>query len=142
MASTLEGMVPLLARVRQWCAQQALPELESQRIELVLEELVSNTVSHGYGGRADGWVEVHLERAGDEWWMTLSDGAPVFDPTRGREISAAATAALAASVEDQAIGGLGLAMVRQWVDAWEHTPLASGNRLRLRRRIAPAQRPR
>jgi anti-sigma regulatory factor (Ser/Thr protein kinase) len=132
LASRLEDLVGLARAVSAWCASQGLPDAEAARLCLMLDELVTNTVLHGYAGREDGWVELRLRRQGDVLHVVLSDGAAHFDPT--------ARAPRAATPHDDDVGtrpmgGLGIDFVRRLVQRWEYQALPGGNRLQLWRRI-------
>lgn len=132
MASRLDELGPLARAVSTWCAAQGLPDTEAARLNLMLDELITNTVVHGYQGRADGWVELRLRRDGERLHLQLSDGAPLFDPTARRP--------RAPMPEDDEIatrpmGGLGVDFVRRLVQQWRHEALpGGGNRLQMWRR--------
>ncbi len=129
LASRLDAIEPLAEQVAQWCAAAGVPAREAQRLNLMLDELVTNAVEHGYAGRDDGWIELHLSRDGgaDTLRLTLEDGAPPFDPT---------TAAPADHLDDpdigqRPIGGLGMQLVRRLAAEWhyEHTPRGNCQRI-------------
>jgi serine/threonine-protein kinase RsbW len=75
------------------------------RVVLVLEELFTNTVTHGYRAGGEGPVWVTLAGRVGAIEITYEDAGPAFDP-----LVDAPTPPLAA--EGQAPGGLGLALVR------------------------------
>jgi len=132
IASRLDELAALAQAVSAWCAQVALSEDEAARLSLVIDELATNTVLHGYAGRADGWIELHLRREGDIVHLQLSDGAPHFDPTAHPTVSPAG------SLDDlvrRRPGGLGVQLVRRLVQGWQYDALPQGNRLRLWRRV-------
>lgn len=135
MASRLQELGALARAVTAWCAQQGLPDTEAARLNLMLDELITNTVLHGYGGRPDGWVELRLQREGDVVHIELSDGAPVFDPTAQRPRMHSADDD---DVHTRPMGGLGVDFVRRLVMRWQHQALPQGNRLQLWRRIGAA----
>lgn len=133
MTSRLEDLGPLARAVGQWCRQQRLPDAEASRLQLMLDELVTNTVVHGYRGREDGWIRIELRREGAWVHMTLSDAAPVFDPTtRPPRVHSADDD----DVHTRPIGGLGVDFVRRLAQRWRHQALpGGGNRLQIWRRI-------
>lgn len=132
MSSRLDELAGLARAVSAWCAGQGLPDNEAARLNLMLDELITNTVLHGYAGRADGWVKVRMKRGGDVVHLELSDGAPHFDPT--------ARAPRQATAEDDDVatrpmGGLGVDFVRRLVLRWRHEARPWGNRLLLWRKL-------
>ena len=50
------------------------------RLTLVLEELFTNTVEHGYGGDSEAPVEITCEVQRGRVVVTYEDAAPCFDP--------------------------------------------------------------
>ena len=75
------------------------------RVVLVLEELFTNTVAHGYPAGSEGPVWVSLGLAGSAIEITYEDAGPPFDPIGG-------AAAVSRPDEEQTLGGVGLALVR------------------------------
>ncbi len=72
-------------------------------VELVVEELVTNVLKHGYTEHG-GPVRVEFQIAGDYCLFILADRAPTFDPTRLTGLPA-----------DRTEGGRGLPLVRELV---------------------------
>lgn len=104
------------------------------RLILVLEELFTNSVDHGYGGECHRPVRLTLARAGRAVLVCYEDEAPPFDPL------IAAPAALPAAVDavpDQ-VGGLGLWLVRHYVYDYRHERAGGINRTRFAMRPAGA----
>ena len=132
LTSRLSELDALARAVSAWCAQVGLPDGEAARLNLMLDELVTNTVLHGYAGRADGWIELRLRREGDIVHLELSDGAPHFDPTAQPAVP---TAENLDELVTRRPGGLGVQLVRRLVLRWQHDAQPQGNRLRLWRRV-------
>ena len=78
-------------------------------VDLALEELVSNTIRHGYddGGAHEILVRVAVTADGVE--LAIEDDGRAFDPTRAPEPPPAT------SLEDTRVGGRGIQMVRRLV---------------------------
>ncbi len=91
----------LLAYVAQQGQKLGASATESARIQLIIEELVSNSITHGYGGECDRRVTVALHVQPNGLTLIYSDQAPPFDLSR-----------MSASdpVDDQ-IGGLGINLI-------------------------------
>ena len=75
------------------------------RVVLVLEELFTNTVAHGYPAGSEGSVWVSLDLAGNAIEITYEDAGPPFDPIGGAP-------AVPRPDEEQTLAGVGLALVR------------------------------
>ncbi len=115
--------IPALATA----VEEALPAMPilACSVNLCLEELVSNTILYGYQGVA-GEIEISIDRCGNTLEIHYCDYAPPFDP-----FTEVPPPNLEASLEDRAIGGLGIHLIRQMMDriqSW-HTP--EGNRIHL-----------
>jgi anti-sigma regulatory factor (Ser/Thr protein kinase) len=77
------------------------------QLNLVLEELFVNTVRHGGCEGVNDSARVRLRAAPDGVAVEFADRGRPFDPT------GAEPANLSASLDERAIGGLGIHLVRQ-----------------------------
>ena len=103
------------------------PDIEFQ-VDLVLEELVLNVVNHGSGGREG---EIKIKLVSDEEAVTIQiidDGRP-FDP-----LTDAPEPDTESSIEDRAVGGLGIHLVRTMMDEVSYRREENKNHMRLVKR--------
>ena len=108
LANNVAALAPAHAAVREFLAQRGIGERGVYHVELVLEELFTNTVRHGYADATPThFIEVSLHLADDDIVMTFDDDAQSFDP------STAPLPVLPASIELAIPGGLGLTLVRR-----------------------------
>src|SRR3954465_243184 len=75
-------------------------------VRLVLEELLVNTVRHGYPDGREGTIDIHLEIRADTVRLELRDDAEAFDPLLHEPPD------LPGDLADREIGGLGLHLAR------------------------------
>lgn len=119
--------------VEDFGARSGIPPGMVAMLNLVLEELVANTVSYGYGedGNAhpDRAIEIRLIRQDNLVTLTVEDDAKPFDPTR---LAAPDTEA---ALEDREPGGLGIHFVRTVMDTVEYSRVAERNRLTMTKTI-------
>src|SRR5262245_65702685 len=101
--ATASGLRSSLERITRACARTKLPRDTASRLQIVVEELFSNTIKYGYGGESEQPVHLHL-RLSPRISLVYQDAAPPFDPTTWRETTPLAKA------QDQ-LGGRGLALV-------------------------------
>lgn len=80
------------------------------RIQLALDELIVNVINYGYPDREPGDVSVRLRHCGDHVEITVSDDAVLFDPLK------VPTPEIESGVEQRALGGLGVHLVRSIMD--------------------------
>ena len=99
--------IPTLA---EWIDMIGLPDELNMSINLALEEAVSNVMLYAYPDTNSGRVLVEAEKTADRVTFIISDSGVAFDPTKQKE------ADITLSVEERAIGGLGIHLVRQLMD--------------------------
>ena len=93
-------------------------------VELVLEELGTNVLRHGYGPDRTGPLTIEVQVHPDRIEFALEDEAPTFDPRT------APAPDRPQSLEAAQVGGLGLSMVASMTSRLEHDRLDGGNRVR------------
>ena len=137
LSNRLEEVSALAEKLSGWFLDAGVPQPVASAAVLMVDELLTNTVMHGYAGQADGWIEVVAQVNGEGLEVVLRDRAPAFDP-RGQPLPD--TTEL---LEARAIGGLGLLFVRRMADSigYRRSEDETGrwfNEVRLVKRIAPA----
>ena len=70
----------LLDCVRRACSEAGIVAPAALRAELVIEELFTNTVRHGYKGECDQPVWLHALPSPGTLCLTYQDAASAFDP--------------------------------------------------------------
>jgi serine/threonine-protein kinase RsbW len=79
--ASLEQLNPLRAFLEGFCAQAGIEREACLRLNLLLEELFTNTVRHGHRGNCDAPVWICLAAESDRRvTMTYEDTAPPFNP--------------------------------------------------------------
>ena len=90
------------------------------RLEVVFEELVSNTVRHGFAGNSGHSIHVLVERAPDAIRLTFEDDGLPFDPTK------VDVEALMAGTEPTRLGGLGIPLIVRLSNSLSYERLSPG----------------
>jgi serine/threonine-protein kinase RsbW len=111
-----------------WSAAE-LPPAETGTFELALEEIFMNVVMHGSPAGGLARVEVSLALCDGCLTLMIEDDGPSFDP-----LSLAAPD-VTASLEERRVGGLGVYLVRQMMDAVSYQRLGGRNQLSMTKRI-------
>ena len=104
--------------VEQFCTETAVPRERCLRLNVVLEELFVNTVTHGHGADTDAPIWITLEPKAPGVQVTYEDTAPPFNP-------------LAHRPQRGKVGGLGVLLTRELSASREYAYLFGRNRLRL-----------
>jgi len=97
------------AFVQRFCEDNGIGREDGLRLTLLVEELFTNTVEHGYGGESNAPIRVALEMGDERVRVLYEDTAPRYDPTPTWSDGASA---LDAPPEARPVGGLGLALLR------------------------------
>ena len=123
----------------EFAEAHALPAEVRRSLSVVLDELLANTVTHGFKGvggkRVGGTVTIDVELHRDRLAITLTDDGRPFDPFRE-----AAAPDTALSVEDRPIGGLGVHLVRELLDDVSYHRRGDRNVVTLVKRLAVGSR--
>jgi serine/threonine-protein kinase RsbW len=130
------AQLPVLTQFLQefWSAA-GLPPAQAMGFELALEEIFMNVVLHGSPPGTLPRVELSLGLADGGVTMTLEDNGSEFDPL------SLPPPDLEASLADRRVGGLGVFLVRQMMDAVSYERVGAHNRLRMSKFIEiPAAR--
>jgi serine/threonine-protein kinase RsbW len=110
LSPRLSAVRSLSRMVEEFGDANRLPHPKIYMINLALDELITNSVTYGFGGVADPKIEVTVRIDGDTLVLTTLDNGRRFDPT------AAESPDLDAPVEKRPIGGLGLHIVKTFAD--------------------------
>ncbi|MGD9952083.1 MAG: ATP-binding protein [Burkholderiales bacterium] len=104
-----------------------VPRQACLRLNLVVEELFTNTVKHGHRGDCDAPIWVEVSRAGDSVLLIYEDKAPPFNPfSKLLEQPPPDT-----TISMRKIGGLGVLLTRQLAASRDYAYLFGRNRIRL-----------
>ena len=115
----------LSAAVEEIGRREGWPSDLVSRVNLVLEELALNIITHGYDdGRHE--IELSLTSEPDAVTIRIEDAGQPFDP-----LSDAPEPDVDAPIEDRAVGGLGIHLVRAMMDEIRYERDRGKNRLTL-----------
>jgi anti-sigma regulatory factor (Ser/Thr protein kinase) len=109
VAADAEGIAKATTAFGDFAKAQAVPEEVRRGLSVVLDELLTNTISYGLANDGSE-VSVDGELHADELTLTVSDSGRPFDPL-GEAVPDTTSA-----VEDRPVGGLGIHLIRHLVD--------------------------
>jgi serine/threonine-protein kinase RsbW len=128
----LSELPRLAAEVQRFCHAESLGDSAAFSLNLVLEELFANVVTHGGCGGMNDAVTVRLRRdSGGALAIEFVDRGAPFDP------STAPAPDLAAPLAERQAGGLGLHFVRTLARIVQYRRDGGWNRLELRLPLEP-----
>jgi anti-sigma regulatory factor (Ser/Thr protein kinase) len=115
--------------VDEFCATRSIPADCAFKINVALEELLTNTITYGYSDARRHEIAIALAHAGDEITVELSDDARPFDPLQ------ASPPDLDSAIEDRRVGGLGVHLVKSLMDEVAYAHRDGRNHVTLRKKI-------
>ena len=81
----------------------ALSREDRHKLTLIVEELFTNTVTHGHHGDSDAPVQISLEVTDVGVELTYEDSAPQYDP-----VAASRRTDIESTINERRVGGLGV----------------------------------
>ena len=128
----LSALRDLSGKVEAFGETNRLPAQKVFVINLALDELITNAVTHGsFEHTSDPRIEIHLRVNEDVLLLTMEDNGAMFDPTQDTEPD------LESSLEVRTVGGLGLHLVKTFADRVAYEFAEGRNRLTLEHDLKP-----
>ncbi|MBR5715065.1 MAG: SpoIIE family protein phosphatase [Bacteroidales bacterium] len=130
---TLPCDVKQTTRLAEWiediCETAGISPSTTMQINLAIEEAVVNVMKYAYPNGSEG--DVKLEAVTDTDWLTftITDHGQPFDPTAQGEVDTTLPA------EERALGGLGIHLMRKYMDSLSYKRLDNCNILTMRKHI-------
>jgi anti-sigma regulatory factor (Ser/Thr protein kinase) len=131
LRNDLAELASLAAAVERFGEETGLGMKEVFNLNLVLDELLTNIITHGYVDGAEHQIRILLHRQGAWIRAEVIDNAPAFNPLQH------AAPNLEEPLEGRAMGGLGIHFVRQLMDDVKYERVDGQNHLHLAKRHEP-----
>jgi anti-sigma regulatory factor (Ser/Thr protein kinase) len=129
MASDPGDIARVNAAFTEFAGAHAVPASIRRSLNVALDELLQNTLAHGFGEWKVGAVTIEVELGTDRLTVTLSDDGQPFNPL---DVASPDTAS---SLEDRPVGGLGIHLVRQLMDEIRYRRQSDRNVVTLVKRL-------
>ena len=107
-AARYASLAASTAFVEAVCNRHRLDHSLTLKLTLVLEELITNTIEHGFGAESDAPVRIALRAEGTSVTLLYEDSAPPFDPLATDDST---VPSIEDPLEARPVGGLGLALI-------------------------------
>lgn len=98
----------------------------TQRINLILEEAVSNVINHSVPSVSNPKIDVYVSSNADGVWLEIHDDSPRFDP-----LACSPDVDTTSAAELRPVGGLGIFLIRKLVTSATYNYSDHKNHLRL-----------
>ena len=125
--------VPTLAAfVDEVCEAVGFDAALTMKMNLAIEEAVVNVMEYAYPRGTHGDITVEAQANDVRLKFTIIDSGTHFDPTAQADVDTTLSA------EDRPIGGLGIHIVRQYMDSINYERISGHNVLTLRKKLLPS----
>lgn len=121
LVNDLREIAGTAARIDAFCSARDLGPQVAYAINLVIDEILTNTISHGYDDDEPHRIEIIVRAEGETLVVVIVDDGRAFDPSQVQDVD------LAAPLDDRAPGGLGLLLVHEMMDGVEYQRLDGCN---------------
>ena len=130
LANDLAAMAGLAEAVERFGAAHRLPPHILNALQVAVDEVVTNAITHGYAPGARGEIAVRLRRRPDAILLEIEDDGVPFDPLQAPPPN------LGLPAEERPIGGLGIHFVRNLMDKVSYARRNGRNLLKLEKNFA------
>ncbi|MEI7599162.1 MAG: ATP-binding protein [Aestuariivirga sp.] len=132
LANDVQEVGRVIDTLEEFGAENGVPVAQSLRFGLVLDELITNIISYGLEGRSDGIITLSIEHRDGALHAELADNGPPFDPL------ATDTKPPVGDIETRDVGGLGLTLVKSFMDRLDYRRVDGLNRLTMEMKVKAA----
>jgi serine/threonine-protein kinase RsbW/sigma-B regulation protein RsbU (phosphoserine phosphatase) len=133
LENRLQEVAVLFERLEAFHRRCGVSDDDAYVLTLVMEEVFTNVVRHGYPEEGGHRIAVRLELAGGVVTLVVEDDAQSFDPVQ------APLADLDAPLDERRVGGLGVHLIRTLVDDVAYRRDGGRNVLTLRKKLQPKE---
>lgn len=128
--NTAGGVRAAAQGLERFSSARGLPAAAVWPVQVALDEVLSNTVRHGYAeSNPERQIEIVFDLRGGVLEVTVVDDAAPFNPLE------AAPPSLDGPLEERSPGGLGIHLVRKLMDEVRYERAHERNRLVLHKRL-------
>ena len=132
LANDLQELARIAERIDEFCDDRNLGPQIGYAVNLSVDEILTNTISYGYDDGEPHEIEIVVSMQGDAIVVVIVDDSAAFD------LSQTPDADVESSVEERALGGLGLFLVHQMMDGVEYRHMGGRNVVTLTKKTTSA----
>jgi len=110
-------------QVKSFCSENGISDEKYHDIVLILDEIVTNVINYAYPPEEEHVFALSITKDNEYIYIKLIDAGIAFNPLSIEDPD------VASSIEDRAIGGLGIFLVRQLSEFVEYSRVDNKNHL-------------
>ena len=129
LTKNISDLTMLVTKLEKFFEENNISSI-SMPMTLILEELYTNTITHGASDGRDIFIEVNLGIDKNELVMTYKDNGIPFNVLKLPDPD------LTASIENREVGGLGVHYVKTLTDSVEYDYLEKQNVLKMKKKLS------
>jgi len=122
----LRAFEQVKALIDEFGEASGLGSEDRHKLTLIVEELFTNTVTHGHRGDSNAPVQVTLEDTAGGVRLTYEDSAPQYDP-----LAASRRTDIESTINERRDGGLGVFLTIGLTDSADYRFVEGRNRISL-----------
>ena len=130
LGNDLDEMANVMTALAEFSAGAGLDEEVAQAAELVLDELLNNIISHAYLDAGQHTIVVEMCVAENALQIVVSDDGIPFNPFTQNDPD------LKSSLEEREVGGVGVFLVKKFMDECSYQRLENRNIVTLVKNLA------
>jgi anti-sigma regulatory factor (Ser/Thr protein kinase) len=119
------------AFIEEFCQAWGIQFGEMHKINLAMEEVISNIINYGYDDDAEHEIEIHANLQDAVLKIRIEDDAKAFNPLDYQDPED-----LDKPIEERSIGGLGIFFVKKMMDRVEYRHESNHNILIIEKMIS------
>lgn len=132
LRNDLTELERLAQSVSAWCQANSISSETEFQVNLALNEIVSNVIEYGWKDQGEHRICVGAWRLQNELRVEIVDDATPFNPLEAPEPD------VEQPLEERTVGGLGIHLVRQIMDALEYRRRDGKNCLVMKKKLNAA----
>ena len=129
LTNNISDLTMLVTKLEQFFQENNTSSI-SMPMTLVLEELFTNTITHGASDGREVFIEVNLGIDKNELFITYKDNGIPFNVLELPDPD------LTASIENREVGGLGVHYVKTLTDSVEYEYVGKQNVLKMKKKLS------
>lgn len=135
LTADLAGLARVMQAIDACCAGTSASEADISALQLALEEIVTNVITHGYQSDSSRTLTVRLEAiAADRIRAVVTDDAAAYNPLARPEVDTTLP------LEARPIGGLGVHLVKKLMNVCLYEQRDGQNVFSIERKLSRAPR--